>query len=217
MTLNHVLRGISTLALALTLAAPATAQTRSAAFVAQVKADLIDRGLIPTVQGTNCDAFQITGRVAWALRDQGAKLIPKTAAQNGCVWKGAKYSLDAIAFADGWADVLVGAGPPQNENRPAWQFTASGPSAGAVAPIDLDAGAGPVVTPPPTDPVLPPQIVTELLAKLLMEVQQLRLNSEALMAALAAVRAEQTDSKIQHAHGLSGTLFGYPITLKPTP
>src|SRR6188474_2120392 len=101
--------------LALLLAAPASAQTleqlatRSGAFVQAVKDDLVQRGVIPTPQVTNCDAFQITARVAWYLRAQGAKLIPKTPAQNGCTWLGVRYSHDAIAFADGWADLLVGA------------------------------------------------------------------------------------------------------------
>jgi len=178
---------------------------RSGAFVQAVKNDVVMRGVIPTPQRDNCDSFQITARVAWRLRAQGAKLIPKAAGQNGCTWLGVRYSHDAIALPDGWADLLVGAGPPLNQNQPAWQFTATGPSAGALAPIDLDAVlAPPVVTPPPVDPPLPqlpPQILTELIAKLLMEVQALRQD-------VAAMKAEQ-------ARGLSGQLFGYPITLKP--
>jgi hypothetical protein len=218
----------------LTLAASLAAQdrldalaARSGAFVQAVKNDLVQRGVIPTPQRDNCDAFQITARVAWRLRAQGARLIPKSAAQNGCTWLGVRYSHDAIGLNDGWVDLLVGAGPPQNVNGPAWQFT-PGPPAMGPAPFDLDAAlAPPVVTPPvippvipPVDPPLPPlppQVLTELIAKLFLEVQQLRLNSEALMDALAQVRAEQSDSRTAHAHGLQGSLFGYPVLLKPVP
>jgi len=209
---------ILTLAVLLLTAAPLAAQDRSKAYVAAVKADVIARGIIPTPQTDNCHAFQIVARVAWGLRAQGAKLLTKSPAQNGCTWLGVRYSHDVITFADGWADLLRSAGPPANVNEPDWQWTASGPSAGAVAPIDLDAAAAPVLTPPLGDPPpLPPQILTELIAKLFMEVQQLRLNSEALMDALAKVRAEQSDSRIAHAHGLQGSLFGYPVLLKPVP
>jgi len=206
--------------LLLTFSAPLAAQDRSKTYVAAVKADLIARGIIPNPQTDNCHAFQIVARVAWGLRAQGARLLTKTPAQNGCTWLGVRYSHDVITFADGWADLLRSAGPPANVNEPDWQWTASGPSAGAVAPFDLDAGtAPPVVTPPPdpVDPPLPPQILTELIAKLFLEVQQLRLNTEALMDALAKVRAEQSDSRIAHAHGLQGSLFGYPVVLKPVP
>jgi len=208
----------------LLVAAPAAAQHNHLALVQETKAALVAKGQTFT---TNCDAFQITARVAWALRAEGAVLIKKSATQNGCVYLGQKYSHDALQFTDGWADLLGSAGPPANGNVPSWQWTAgattTADAARFAAPVDLDAGAPvipPVVSPPvdPPLPPLPPQVVTELLAKLFLEVQQLRLNSEALMAALAQVRAEQTDSRILWSHGLTGEIFrGYPITLKPAP
>jgi len=210
-------------AIALLLAAPAAAQTPNHLVLVQLtKAALVAKGQAWT---TNCDAAQITFRVAWVLRAEGAMLIRKSAAQNGCVWNGVKYSHDALQFPDGWADLLGSAGPPANVNTPSWQWTAGATNTADATkyapPFDPDAGsAPPVVTPPPVvdpPPPLPPQVLTELVAKLFLEVQQLRLNTEALMDALAKVRAEQSDSRIAHAHGLQGSLFGYPVVLKPVP
>jgi len=106
------------------------------ALVKRIKDELLAKGQTFT---TNCDAFEITGRVAWALRDHGAKLIVKTPGQNGCTWtNGVRYSHDAIAFSDGWADCLASAGPPLNTNAPSWGWTA-GPSTGPLAePFNLD-------------------------------------------------------------------------------
>jgi hypothetical protein len=210
------------IALFLLVAAPAAAQHNHLALVQETKATLVARG---QAFATNCDAFQITARVAWALRAEGAVLIKKSAAQNGCVYLGQKYSHDALQFSDGWADLLASAGPPANVNTPTWQWTAGATNTADATkyapPVDLDAGtAPPVVTPPvipPVDPPLPPQIVTELLAKVFLELQALRLNQEALMEALGTVRAAQTDSWLSHAHGLQGDIFGYPIVLKPVP
>lgn len=211
------------IALVLFVAAPAAAQTPNhKALVELTKAALVAKGQTFT---TNCDAAQITFRVAWTLRTEGAKLLVKSAAQNGCVWNGVKYSHDALQFPDGWADLLASAGPPANTNTPTWQWTAGATNTADAtkyaAPFDLDAGnAPPVVTPPvipPVDPPLPPQVVTELLAKIFLELQALRLSQEALMEALGTVRAAQTDSWLSHAHGLQGNLFGYPIVLKPVP
>lgn len=209
------------LALLLLTAAPLAAQAptprNQKPLVEATKAALVAKGQTFT---TNCDAFQITGRVAWALKDQGAQLLTKTDAQNGCVWQGRKYSHDVITFATGWADLLRSAGPPANVNEPDWQCTASGPSAGAVAPIDLDAGSAPVVTPPPVDPpiVPPPAVLLELLGRVLLDLQQLRAEQAGTTDALAKVRSDLTDLRILWSHGLTGEIFrGYPITLKPAP
>jgi len=215
------MRRIPALALALLVltAAPLAAQdpldqlaARSGAFVQAVKNDLVVRGVIPTPQRDNCDSFQITARVAWRLRAQGAKLIPKTPAQNGCTWLGVRYSHDAIAFPDGWADLLVGAGPPLNQNQPAWQFSATGPSAGAVAPFDLDPvitiTTPPPVTPPPSGPSSP--------------VNPGELAALTFQLAVLTERVETLQQVINHlalvqARGLTGGLFGYQLTLLPVP
>src|SRR3990167_7411815 len=113
----------------------------SQALVAQIKAELVANGQTFT---TNEDAFEITRRVAWALREQGAMLIGKRANQNGAVFQGRKYSHDALAFLTGWIDLLANAGPPKNENRPVWQATGTDPTAALYCPMDPDAAPSPV-------------------------------------------------------------------------
>lgn len=127
--------------------------------VASVKAELVARGVLPAQQATNCDAFQITARVAWRLRTSGAALLPKAPAQNGCTltdgpYAGKRFSHDSIGFPDGWVDLLANAGPPSNANTPAWQWHDGAPADPGFWPWDLDAG---LVTPLPAPPpvVLP--------------------------------------------------------------
>jgi hypothetical protein len=122
----------------------------STALVAQIKADLLARGVIQPRQEDNGDAAEITWRVAWALRDKGAKLIRKSPAQNGWTaeagpYAGQRFSHDSIAFSDGYVDLLASAGPPANENRPVWQWKA-GVSPSVADPFDLDAREAPPVS-----------------------------------------------------------------------
>ena len=106
------------------------------ALVKRIKDELIAKG---QTFASNCDAFQITGRVAWALRTQGAQLIVKTPGQNGCTWtNGVRYSHDAIAFSDGWVDCLEGAGPSLNTNKPSWQWHAAPTTGPLAAPFNFD-------------------------------------------------------------------------------
>jgi len=126
-----------------------------------IKQDCIERGVIPVPQSTNCHSAEITIRMAWASRAQGAMLILKQPSQNGCQMPGhPKVSHDAINYPDGYVDVLVGAGPPDNLNEPAWNWTPgthSPTDADAVPPWDLDAGVVPP-EPVPPDPVPPTPI-----------------------------------------------------------
>lgn len=107
----------------------------SAALVAEIKNWLVARG---QKWETNEDAAQITWRVAYAMRDKGAKLIVKAPTQNGAVYQGVKYSHDAIAFPNGWVDCLVSAGPDKNLNIPAWGATGTDPTARLVPPFDIN-------------------------------------------------------------------------------
>lgn len=125
----------------------ANAAFAQASLVAQVKDALILQGQTFT---TNCDAFEITRRVAWLLRAEGAQLVGKTDAQNGCVFGTRKYSHDVIAFPTGWRDILHSAGPPANVNEPAWDLTGTSPDAPLYAPFE----SGGVVVPP----ILPPVV-----------------------------------------------------------
>jgi hypothetical protein len=124
--------------------------------VEQVKAALVAKG---QKWETNEDAFQITGRVAWLLRDQGAKLISKQPHQNGASVNGFKVSHDSIAFPNQrWIDCLQSAGPELNQNTPVWNPTGFS-SAMLVEPWDMDLAAlwptSPVVPAPPVAPSLP--------------------------------------------------------------
>lgn len=82
--------------------------------VAKVKADLEARGI--ALSGP-CGAFEITRRVAWILKDEGAGLLAKPSGNN-CNG----FSVDVVCYRDGtWVDCLVNA---ETENRPAWQVGA---------------------------------------------------------------------------------------------
>lgn len=124
-------------------AAPLHAQVE---VVAAIKADVVARGI--SVAGP-CGAFQITKRVAWALRGTGVGLLDKPAGNN-CEG----YSIDYLVFPDGSGRDILGDGG--GENTPAWAPEPNEP-AGAFAgrwraPFD----PGDVVVPPAPSPVPPP-------------------------------------------------------------
>jgi hypothetical protein len=108
-----------------------------------VKAELVARGV--DLSGP-CGAFEITGRVAYALRGEGWGLVVKSSAQNGCSVPGhERYAVDAVMKPDGTTiDLLVNA---ETENRPAWQPTGAAPVSSWRAPFAMDQG----VPPPPTN------------------------------------------------------------------
>ena len=177
--------------------------------VIDVKAMLIARG---QRWETNEDAAQITWRVAWALRGEGAQLVVKTPAQNGAVYQGVKYSHDVIALPSGWIDCLGSAGPPDNGNVPAWNPTGSS-GAPLAPPFDLDAGVvvPPVVVDPPPPVLVPPVDAFDLAGALMglgFQLQALNLKLDTQAEQLAALEARQR-------RGLRGTLFGYTISLTP--
>jgi hypothetical protein len=120
------------------------------AIVAAVKADCVARGL--NLLGP-CGAFNITGRVAWELRNQGWNLIFKTAVQNGCSYpEHERYAVDALLHNDGTViDCLINA---ETENIPAWNPTGSVPMGLARTPFNLDENIPPDPNPDPTNPDL---------------------------------------------------------------
>lgn len=134
------------------LASPAIAQTNHKDLVAFTKSMLMAQGV--DLSGP-CGAFQITKRVAWALRGEGYGLLGgKTPGQNGCAENGDKYAVDWLLKADGSGiDVLGDAG---GQNAPDWRPDSA--SATLFRPA-FDPGDGPVVT--PVDPPAPPVVDLE--------------------------------------------------------
>jgi hypothetical protein len=66
-------------------------------------------------------AFEVTKRVAWALRGEGAGLLIKTTGENIVPWRGYVFAAGRIAYPDGHiikviSDVGAGGG-----NGPSWQ------------------------------------------------------------------------------------------------
>ena len=132
--------------------------------IASIKADLVARGVNLTGP---CGAFEITKRVAWALRDEGIGLVAKNAAQNGCNANGERYAIDAVMLRDGqtW-DILINGGGDEDANRqpipgtgngPAWQVTGAAPRESWRAPFQVDIPVPPPAPPPVVpDPPKPP-------------------------------------------------------------
>jgi hypothetical protein len=165
----------------------------SRALVALIKAELEAKGQTWT---TNEDAFQITARVAWAMRHQGAQLVMKRPEQNGADWHGARYSHDAIAFPDGWIDCLASAGPPANENRPVWDLTGRS-TAALVDPFDLDAAPDPKPDPDPDPDPQPIGLIARLdameraLAMLLTDFDLIGVQQEQILTKQDQILAKQ--------------------------
>jgi len=114
----------------------------SVAIIAKAKNDLEVSGQTFT---TDCDAYKITNLAA--QRTPGWKVVEKTGGVN-CQ----NRKVDGI-LADGQLyDVLIGGGPPSNQNTPAWQLI--GPQGDLVAkdpydwPDPVDGNTDPPLVPP---------------------------------------------------------------------
>lgn len=116
--------------------------------------------LAPTVDFTHgpgeCGRFEITKRVAWALRGEGVGLLLKTGAQNKCNEENSTdspgYGVDVIMYADGVVVDILGGGS-EGPNTPLWLVNP------VPAPLSswrssFDPGDGPV-SPLPTPPIPP--------------------------------------------------------------
>lgn len=120
--------------------------------IRDIKAALVAKG---TDLSGPCGAFEITKRVAWALKGEGAGVLSKPSGNN-CDG----FATDIILYPDGRAfDILTDGG---GANGPTWN---------AIEPIDptryraaTDPGDGPPVIIPPS---IPPVDLTPLLARLL--------------------------------------------------
>jgi len=171
--------------------------------IASIKADLVARGVNLTGP---CGAFEITKRVAWALRDEGIGLVAKNAAQNGCNANGERYAIDAVMLRDGqtW-DILINGGGDEDANRqpipgtgngPAWQVTGAAPRESWRAPFQVDIPAPPPVPPPVVpEPPKPPAPdgggLTQNDVERILAAQAA--DTERILAAIATLRQEAGD------------------------
>ena len=75
------------------------------------------RGINPA--RTEEGAFEVTKRVAWLLRGQGAGLLIKNGGENIVPWKGYSFSAARICYPDGHIYKLLTDVP--TTNGPSWQ------------------------------------------------------------------------------------------------
>jgi len=171
--------------------------------IASIKADLVARGVNLTGP---CGAFEITKRVAWALRDEGIGLVAKNAAQNGCNANGERYAIDAVMLRDGqtW-DILINGGGDEDANHqpipgtgngPAWQVTGAAPRESWRAPFQVDIPVPPPAPPPVVpDPPKPPAPegggLTASDVERILAAQAA--DTERILAAIATLRQEAGD------------------------
>lgn len=129
-------------------------------FVARVKADVEARGL--SLDGA-CGAFNITMRVAWLLRQEGAGLLDKPGGNN-CHG----YSVDYVIFTDGrGVDILGDAG---GLNKPMWDEHPPDPQLSGRWRAPIDPGDTPPVPHVPDPPGV--ETLVALVADRVLEVEQ---------------------------------------------
>jgi hypothetical protein len=131
----------------------------SVELVDRIKRTLESRGV--DLRGAD-GAFQITKRVAWELRGEGAGLLSKPGGNNS-----AGFAVDVIAYPNGHIfDILVGSG---DVNGPAWQDAGEVDASRYRAPFDPGDDVPPVQPPivePPPPPAPDPQLLERLTASL---------------------------------------------------
>ena len=66
-------------------------------------------------------AFEVTKRVAWALRGEGAGLLIKNGGENIAAWQGHLFSSSRIVYPDGRLVKVIFDAGPGGANGPSWQ------------------------------------------------------------------------------------------------
>jgi hypothetical protein len=69
----------------------------------------------------NNSAFEVTKRVAWALRGEGAGLLIKNGGDNITAWQGYLFSSSRIAYPDGRLVKVISDAGPGGANGASWQ------------------------------------------------------------------------------------------------
>jgi hypothetical protein len=67
------------------------------------------------------EAFEVTKRVAWGLRGEGAGLLIKTTGENIVPWKGYIFAAGRICYPDGHIFKVISDVGPGGANGPSWQ------------------------------------------------------------------------------------------------
>ncbi len=184
----------------------------SQALVASVKADLEARGV--NTSGA-CGAFQIVHHVAWALRAQGAGLLVKRThvghpdgpqqSPFGCWRDGNLFACDPVIFPSGEHFDALGDGGGRND--PQWHrvliegtdqpFLRPNAYHAVWPPADL---FEPEPEPEPNPTPTPPD-VSLAFAAILGRLDEFKVSLDSLLA--------------RQQRGLTGSIFGYTITLRP--
>jgi hypothetical protein len=69
----------------------------------------------------NNSAFEVTKRVAWALRGEGAGLLIKNGGDNVTAWQGSRFSSSRICYPDGRLVKVIYDAGPGGANGASWQ------------------------------------------------------------------------------------------------
>jgi hypothetical protein len=69
----------------------------------------------------NNSAFEVTKRVAWAYRGEGAGLLIKNGGENITAWRGYLFSSSRIVYPDGRLVKVIFDAGPGGANGPSWQ------------------------------------------------------------------------------------------------
>jgi hypothetical protein len=86
-------------------------------------------------------AFEVTKRVAWLLRGQGAGLLIKNGGENTTSWRGYSFSISRICYSNGGIVKVVSDAGPGGGNGAAWDESLNYP--GSVSPSQYVAAINP--------------------------------------------------------------------------
>ena len=141
-----------------------------------------------------CGRFEITKRVAWELRAEGAGFLAKTGAQNKCnehnTTAAPGYGVDILMYTDGTVVDIIGGGV-EGPNTPMWMVLSPAPLSLWRPPFDPeDDSMPPAPPPPPTPPPAPPTPPTTdaQLDRIEAGVQEIRGEVQAIHRSLEAHR-----------------------------
>ena len=158
--------------LALVLLIPSTSLAQPINRLATVRA--VKARISPTIDLTHgpgeCGRFEVTKRVAWELRAEGAGFLAKTGAQNKCnernTTESPGYGVDILMYTDGTVVDILGGGS-EGPNTPLWLILSPAPLSSWRPPFDPGDDSLPPPLPPPIpptpDPPPPPIPVVDLL------------------------------------------------------